>query len=633
MPLKVVCPSCGRTGNAPDNALGRHAVCPACRTRYKITGSVLASEDFALAGEPPAAARPSAASTQRTDRSTARASKPSAPAEVEFPDLRRDPWPVRNDRDSEPEPARELWIYGAIAGAGVVGLALFSMIVWFVFMRGSAEKPAPGRSVDAPGPGRSDAVWITFAPSSDAGFSVSMPGKPKHQPRVDSLPGGKKLEHHVYVVEVGPCSYALNYIDFPGEVRPAQVAQIFNETRYEGARTRRSRVVEDRDIELNGYPGREWVEEIDGAGEGQILRMRVYIVGRRFYTLVATRPKNAKNAGDAEKFLTSFQVESGVPVARPDPRDNGPELTTPALAQPAQDRATQPLVKSAEGATVVDFQFVDADEDHVGTDGQEAGKPNGQKDLHFRVSLELPEGTTVDELIISSGGFHRWVTRPNERYWLLGVEQNGAPVIAAYRNTIGTFSGTQTFDLFAQGDLGPGTPFEFRAALTIAGKSVEIGGSCTRPRPVPKPGRVAEGSSSGGARLVSLQWVGNADDKIGTNGREAGQPNGEADQHLKIELELPGDTTIDNVVVIVPGSINHWESRPNDRFWPVAVFRGDEVVTASHVDRVGVFSGKQTFDLYVNGGFGLHAGAKFDVELTLTINGQDHTLKGTCEMP
>src|SRR5262249_37919677 len=162
------------------------------------------------------------------------------------------------------------------------------------------------------------------------------------------------------------------------------------------------------------------------------------------------------------------------------------------------------------------------------------------------------------------------------------------------------YSGKQTFDLFVQADLAPGTPFEMRAALTVGGKPVEIGAQCTRPKPDPKlvkPGAVAQGTSSGGAPPGAFEAMRDPGEHGGANRPDGGKPNGETDQHVRIEVKLPEQTTIENVVVTVENTIHRWETKPSDRFWPVAVYEGDKGVSAAHVDRVGTFSGKRTFDL------------------------------------
>ena len=45
MPIRVICPSCGRIGKAPDQALGRTARCPECKHLHVLTDDLVHSED------------------------------------------------------------------------------------------------------------------------------------------------------------------------------------------------------------------------------------------------------------------------------------------------------------------------------------------------------------------------------------------------------------------------------------------------------------------------------------------------------------------------------------------------------------------------------------------------------------
>jgi hypothetical protein len=154
-----------------------------------------------------------------------------------------------------------------------------------------------------------------------------------------------------------------------------------------------------------------------------------------------------------------------------------------------------------------------------------------------------------------------------------------------------------------------------------------------RPKRRPRPGAGAAESLSGGASISALEWISDSEDVVGKNGPDAGKPDGEKDQHLKVEINLPDDATIENVIVIVPNSINRWETRPSQRYWGVAVFEDGEAITLTQRDRLGVFSGKHVFDLFVNGGFALRPEAQFDVELMLSIAGEPHKIKSSCVRP
>lgn len=88
--------------------------------------------------------------------------------------------------------------------------------------------------------------------------------------------------------------------------------------------------------------------------------------------------------------------------------------------------------------------FVDATSDEM--DNTTYGA-NGFNDGHFRVTVTVPANTTIDRLMLYVGS-GIWDTQ-NEGPALLGVFQSGTPVMSGYGGPIGTFSGTVTFDLYA----------------------------------------------------------------------------------------------------------------------------------------------------------------------------------------
>ncbi|MDG3008161.1 hypothetical protein [Paludisphaera mucosa] len=476
--------------------------------------------------------------------------------------------------------------------------------------------------------------------SPDGAYKVAFPEPPKtNEWPQKSIVGDVTL--HTATFDKGGIARMVAWAQFPEQaLREKRLSELLDQAvQFGGPVSRRQENVNA--IEMGRHPGRE-IEFQDLPYAGAI---RVLIAGDRLYHIRMTGRASDMGPDDAKAFVRSFELVKDFPaIVSHDPGRSAAEIVAaapptspaarPARIPPRPRDDSAPPARSAGGASVAEFVFVDDDKDKVGENGGEAGRPNGRNDLQFRVALELPPDATVDELSVSSSdGNHRWVTQPNDRFWFLGVERAGTPAISGYVDKVGTFSGSQAFDLFAQGDLGPGAVFVFQAALTIGGQPVEIGAECTRPRPESKSGAVAAGTSSGGASLVSVRWLSDVEDRVGANGQDAGKSNGETDQRLKIEAELPDQTTIDNVVVSVRDSINHWESRPSDRFWTVAVYRGDDAVSTAHVEPVGTFSGRQAFDLYVNGGFGVRSGSLFDVELELSIAGAKHAVKGTCERP
>ncbi len=58
MPIRISCPSCGRTGRVPEHAIGRSVQCPACKHRYLLTTASAIPEGLELIDDPPPDSRP-----------------------------------------------------------------------------------------------------------------------------------------------------------------------------------------------------------------------------------------------------------------------------------------------------------------------------------------------------------------------------------------------------------------------------------------------------------------------------------------------------------------------------------------------------------------------------------------------
>ena len=145
-------------------------------------------------------------------------------------------------------------------------------------------------------------------------------------------------------------------------------------------------------------------------------------------------------------------------------------------AQQARDTS------STGGASIVAFRWLDEDGDRIGGMG-DTGRPDGTKDQHLRVDLDLPPGSSLEELVLINGGLNRWVTQPSTRYWPLGVYEGENAVAQSYSQTLGAFSGKKSFDLFANnsGGIGPGAIFELQVVVSINGARHELKSECKRP--------------------------------------------------------------------------------------------------------------------------------------------------------
>ncbi len=278
---------------------------------------------------------------------------------------------------------------------------------------------------------------------------------------------------------------------------------------------------------------------------------------------------------------------------------------------------------TAGGAAIRTFKWVDENADVVGGYG-DAARADGTKDQHFRLEIDMPSNTIVESVVITSGPNHRWVTKPSDQFWPIAIFQRGRPVIRSHVAQVGVFSGPQAFDLYFNTGIGigPGSAFELEIVFSIGGRRITVASGCQRPNgsPVPladaRPAQPASGPpampsmpapgpaatrvpvpvpvpapppadrpgqrggestevptstnlSSGGATILSFDWVDRKEDVVGMSGRLIA-PGGGKDEHFQLVMDLPAATIIEEVA-ITGGGVLRWTTKPSAKYWPVAV--------------------------------------------------------------
>lgn len=138
-------------------------------------------------------------------------------------------------------------------------------------------------------------------------------------------------------------------------------------------------------------------------------------------------------------------------------------------AGPVRGYTSQTVRPSSSGS--LPFEFLDQNSDYVGEWGN--AHPDGRKDGHFTVTLDLGSGETLQSLAVYSSdasgnpqGGQVWHSA-NSSYWILGVFHNGSQLIQSHVPTLGRFSGTVRFDLYCNdsGWFKPGQYFMVEAVL------------------------------------------------------------------------------------------------------------------------------------------------------------------------
>jgi hypothetical protein len=184
-------------------------------------------------------------------------------------------------------------------------------------------------------------------------------------------------------------------------------------------------------IELNGHPGRGvtfTAKHTTTAAEGSFQmreyrgEVRLYIVANRLYQVMAIIPKYDRDTKAIGEFLDSFGLlgERSVMVQSAAEPQSVASVPSAAVATPVGSQgpalvplkpAARPPVKPARrsfagGATLLDFRWVDADQDYLGGHGGH-DKTDNCKHQHFQLELDLPPDTTLEQITITCGGFHK----------------------------------------------------------------------------------------------------------------------------------------------------------------------------------------------------------------------------------
>jgi hypothetical protein len=167
--------------------------------------------------------------------------------------------------------------------------------------------PGAGPPADTPQAGASSPVeWKEFV-SKEGGFSVVMPGTPTSGTQVAKTPIGA-VTVHLFAAEVKNQgrAYLVTYNDVPELAgQPVDVEKGLDGSR-DGilANMPGSKLLEEKKISLDGFPGRELTIEVPGKGTA---RWRVYMVKPRLYQVVAFGPKDITGLAEADKFFDSFK--------------------------------------------------------------------------------------------------------------------------------------------------------------------------------------------------------------------------------------------------------------------------------------------------------------------------------------
>jgi len=148
--------------------------------------------------------------------------------------------------------------------------------------------------------------WNSYR-DSQAGFSVEMPGEAKMS--TEKMDNG--VCYHLDA-EVGNVGYHVMSLDAGEDLSGSENAQrILNVVRDHILKGQHATAQSERELELNGFPGREFAFKSES---GNHWVTRIYLVKSHLFT-VATVSTDSGAPTDGERFFNSFHPELGSPAA------------------------------------------------------------------------------------------------------------------------------------------------------------------------------------------------------------------------------------------------------------------------------------------------------------------------------
>lgn len=149
--------------------------------------------------------------------------------------------------------------------------------------------------------------WIKYN-SAEGRYAVSLPAEPKISTQESTTADGQKFLQYMATVQQSDLVYLVGYFDhvpgtvfYPDKARDGMVGAV------------KGTLVNERNITLSGYPGREMRVAAKLQGIDFILLAKFWDTDQRVYVLQCIFPKliesDATNA-KAAKYFDSFQILS-----------------------------------------------------------------------------------------------------------------------------------------------------------------------------------------------------------------------------------------------------------------------------------------------------------------------------------
>jgi hypothetical protein len=152
--------------------------------------------------------------------------------------------------------------------------------------------------------------WKDFSPKG-GGFRVTMPGRPEEKTRTVETPKGM-VKITYYGIERDGLAFLVMRSDLPPDAIAGGARKTLDEARDAGVQKSGGTLRQEREIELDGHPGREMVLDLPDSRVrgGGIYRTRIYLVGRTHYQAITLSSKARERPEEMKAFLDSFRLTS-----------------------------------------------------------------------------------------------------------------------------------------------------------------------------------------------------------------------------------------------------------------------------------------------------------------------------------
>jgi hypothetical protein len=150
-------------------------------------------------------------------------------------------------------------------------------------------------------------AWTKFS-SPEGRFAVMMPAEPMREEQSKETRAGKVVMHF-FTVGSPQGIFVVAYADY----QIGNAKQELDANRDSFLKGMQATLVSESDIKLQENPGRE----IRAARDKLSITSRMYLVGKRYYQVMAITPATLPASLEAGKFLTSFELlTSAAPAVR-----------------------------------------------------------------------------------------------------------------------------------------------------------------------------------------------------------------------------------------------------------------------------------------------------------------------------